>query len=254
MKIAVTDFDGTLKPFDDRIPPSTIDAIHQWRAAGNKFGIATGRELTMLNHDLRHYDITTDFLICVNGAVIFDKDRNVLQSIRIARPLKEHLLSMPLIADTNHAMICFCERRSFSLRSDSDYVPTEIAPPISWTDVIERDDVVQFGIKFPNEEEATAAREVIEHEMPQLRGNQNRIYLDINVRPVDKKFGVENLIRLMDWSNDEIHVIGDDRNDLPMIVGFNGYTVTRAADFMHQAARKVYDSVGDMLLKAMRNS
>ena len=248
MKIAITDFDGTLKPFDQKIPPSTIDAIQRWRAAGNKFGIATGREISMLNHDLSNYDITTDFVICVNGAVVFDKDRNILQSMRIARPLKVRLLSLPLIADTDYAMICFCERCSFSLRSDSNYIPTDIAPPISFAEVIERDDVVQFGIKFETIEQASDAQLLIEHEIPQLRGNQNRIFLDVNVRPVDKKFGIDALLDKTGWRGNELFVIGDDKNDLPMITGFNGYTVIRAPEFMHKAARKVYDSVGDMLL------
>ena len=248
MKIAVTDFDGTLKPFDNKIPPSTVEAIHRWRAAGNKFGIATGRELNMLNHDLRHYDITTDFLICVNGAVVFDKDRNILQSIRIERRLKERLLSMPMIRESDYAMICFCERRSFSLRTDSNYVPTEIAPPIDWGEVLERDDVVQFGIKFRSTEEAADAQKLIEREIPELGGNRNRIFLDINVKPVDKRFGVESLIGLMNWGGNELLVIGDDKNDLPMITAFNGYTVERAPEFMREAARKIYGSVGDMLL------
>lgn len=248
MKIAITDFDGTLKPFDNKIPPSTVEAIHRWRAAGNKFGIATGRELNMLNHDLRHYDITTDFLICVNGAVVFDKDRNILQSIRIERRLKERLIELPLVRDSDYAMICFCERQSFSLRADSNYVPSEIAPPIDWRDVLERDDVVQFGIKFRTTEEAEDAQLLIEREIPQLGGNRNRIFLDINVRTVDKRFGVESLIRLMNWSDDELLVIGDDKNDLPMITAFNGFTMARASDFMKSAARKVYGSVGDMLL------
>ncbi len=248
MKIAITDFDGTLKPFDTKIPPSTIEAVQRWRAAGNKFGIATGRELNMLNHDLRHYDITTDFLICVNGSVVFDKDRNILQSIRIERRLKERLSELPLIRDSDYAMICFCERQSFSLRADSDYVPTEIAPPIDWRDVIERDDVVQFGIKFRSTEQAEDAQLLIEREIPELGGNRNRIFLDINVKPVDKRFGVESLLEKMTWRGNELFVIGDDKNDLPMISAFNGYTVSRAPEFMHSAARKVYDSVGDMLL------
>ena len=247
MKIAITDFDGTLKPFDSKIPPSTVNAIHEWRAAGNKFGIATGRELTMLNHDLRHYDITTDFLICVNGAVIFDRDRKVLQSMRIARSLKERLINLPLIRDFKGAMICFCEQHCYSIRPYPE-MSLELAPPIELSDTLDRNDVVQFGIRFDTIEDAAAARELIEHEIPELCGNQNRVYLDVNVRPVDKKFGVESLIRLMGWNDDELHVIGDDKNDLPMIVGFNGYTVSQAAAFMHQAARKVYDSVGAMLL------
>ncbi len=246
MKIAITDFDGTLKPFDDKIPPSTIDAIHRWRAAGNKFGIATGRELTMLNHDLRHYDITTDFLICVNGAVVFDKDRNILQSIRIARPLKERLIELPLIKNFSGAMICFCERGCYSIRPYPE-MSLELAPPIALTDSLDMDDVVQYGIRFETTEQASEAQFLIEREIPQLGGNQNRIYLDVNVRPVDKKFGVDSLLDKMNWRGNEVLTIGDDKNDLPMITAFNGFTVRRAADLIKKSARKIYDSVGDML-------
>lgn len=248
MKIAVTDFDGTLAPFNTKISRETVEAIQRWRAAGNKFGIATGRALNMLNHELRHYDITTDFLICVNGAVVFDRERNILQSMRIPRPLKQKLLALPLIKDSTYPMICFCERQSFSLRTDDAYMPSEIAPLIDQTDALERDDVVQFGVKFETSDQAASARSEIERLIPELGGNPNRQFLDINVKPVDKKFGVESLLEKMNWLDCEVLAIGDDKNDLPMINAFNGFTVRRAPKFMHEAAQKVYDSVGDMLL------
>ena len=247
MKIAITDFDGTLKPFDDKIPQSTIDAIHQWRNAGNKFGIATGRELSMLNHDLRHYDITTDFLICVNGAVVFDRDRNILQSMRIARPLKERLIDLPLIKNFSGAMICFCERHCYSIRLYPE-MSLELAPPIKLIDSLDLDDVVQYGIRFETPEQASEARLLIEQSIPELRGNQNRIYLDINVRPVDKKFGVDSLLDKMNWRDCEVLTIGDDKNDLPMITAFNGFTVARADDLIKKSARRFYNSVGEMLM------
>ena len=247
MKIAVTDFDGTLKPFDSKIPDATVKAIQKWRAAGNKFGIATGRELNMLNYDLKHYDITTDFLICVNGAVVFDRERNVLQSMIIPRGLKETFLALPLIRNSTFPMICFCERGGFSIRAYPE-MPLDVAPPITIDEVLNRDDVVQFGIKFDTVDQATSARSEIESAVPELGGNPNRNFLDVNVKPVDKKFGVESLLDKMHWRGNEVLTIGDDKNDLPMITAFDGFTVTRAAQFMHDAARKVYDTVGDMLL------
>ena len=36
-------------------------------------------------------------------------------------------------------------------------------------------------------------------------------------------------------------------NDLPMILGYNGYTVATARPAIQEQARKVYDSVGAML-------
>ena len=48
MKIAATDFDGTLCPIGEPIPEENIRAIKAWQAAGNKFGIATGRGLSLI--------------------------------------------------------------------------------------------------------------------------------------------------------------------------------------------------------------
>ena len=48
---------------------------------------------------------------------------------------------------------------------------------------------------------------------------------------------------------DDLFVIGDDRNDLPAIEAFHGYTVATAPDFMKTAAKKVYESVAQMMLE-----
>ena len=48
---------------------------------------------------------------------------------------------------------------------------------------------------------------------------------------------------------DDLFVIGDDRNDLPAIEAYHGYTVATAPDFMKTAAKKVYESVAQMMLE-----
>ena len=63
----------------------------------------------------------------------------------------------------------------------------------------------------------------------------------------DHVWGVERLVESMGWEKEEILVIGDDRNDLPMIRHFHGFTVDTAQPFMKEAAAKVYGSVGQML-------
>ena len=247
MKIAITDFDGTLKDFNDGIPKSNVEAIQKWRKAGNKFGIATGRNIDMLLFDLKNYDITLDFAICVNGGVIADKDKNILHSVKIPPKISKEFIKLPMIKDSNNPMIVFCEHKLFSIRPYPE-MPLELIPKITLEEAAKREDVVQFGIKFKDVEEPVAAIKELDNNFPTLGGNQNRNFLDINIRRVDKKYGVEKLIELMNWQECPILVIGDDKNDLPMIQHFKGYTVKRAAPFMHEAAQKVYDSVGDMLL------
>ena len=73
MKIAATDFDGTLCPIGEPIPEENIRAIKAWQEAGNKFGIATGRGLSLIREAVEKYeDLKLDFLVCNNGAVSLD--------------------------------------------------------------------------------------------------------------------------------------------------------------------------------------
>ena len=41
MKIAASDFDGTLNDKDRGISPENVAAIKEWQAEGNKFGLGT---------------------------------------------------------------------------------------------------------------------------------------------------------------------------------------------------------------------
>ena len=249
MKIAITDYDGTLRDIQSGVvPKSNVEAIQKWRKAGNKFGIATGRNIRMLDFELRNYDITLDFVVCVNGAVVLDKERNILHSVRFPTSIVKEFIKLPLVTDSDNQLIVFCEREIFSIRPYSE-MPIELVPKISFEKLLQRDDVVQFGIKFKTAEEALKMKENLPKIFPMLGGNPNRNYLDINMSSVNKKYGISQLLKAMSWQDCPLFVIGDDSNDLPMIEEYNGFTVKTAAPFMHEAAAKVYDSVGDMLIE-----
>ena len=249
MKIAISDYDGTLRELKEGVvPKSNIEAIQKWRKVGNKFGIATGRNISMLDFELKNYDITLDFVICVNGAVALDKERNILHSVKIPPSIVSEFIELPIVTDSDNQIIVFCERKIFSIRPYSE-MPIELVPKISFDELIKRDDVVQFGIKFKTAEEALKMKEDLPKIFPMLGGNPNRNYLDINMSGVSKKYGIAQLLKIMNLQDCPLFVIGDDSNDLPMIEEYNGYTVKTAAPFMHEAAVKVYDSVGDMLIE-----
>ena len=249
MKIAITDYDGTLRDLKSGVvTQSNVEAIQRWRKAGNKFGIATGRNIRMLDFELKNYDITLDFVVCVNGAVVLDKERNILHSVRIPPSIVKEFSKLPLVTNTDNQIIVFCERELFAIRPYSE-IPTELVPKISFEELLQRDDVVQIGIKFKTAEEALKMKEDLPKIFPILGGNPNRNYLDINMSGVNKKYGIAQLLKVMNWQDCPLFVIGDDSNDLPMIEEYKGYTVKTAAPFMHEAAAKVYDSVGDMLIE-----
>ena len=76
-KVAASDFDGTIYR-NEKISDDDIAAVRAWRAAGNKFGIVTGRAFGMLEPLLKTLGLDVDFSICCNGAVIFDGNLQIV--------------------------------------------------------------------------------------------------------------------------------------------------------------------------------
>ena len=76
----------------------------------------------------------------------------------------------------------------------------------------------------------------------------NRCAVDIIPADISKEQAISHTLAIFGWDGAEILAIGDEVNDLPMILGYNGYTVSTARTAIQAQARKVYDSVGAMLL------
>ena len=258
MKIAVSDFDGTLcrlspgTTLGGSVPEANLSAIRRWREAGNKFGIASGRGISLLEMEVEKYGIPVDFLICSNGAAIFDEARELLHSTVFPPDVLRDFLNHPLIRGKELPVLLFGERQVYALRPYPD-IPMEYTPAISWEEAANLRDAVQLGIMFPSLEETRRATEAVERDFPMLGGNANRVYLDVNLRGVDKKYGVEHLVEAMGWQGAPVLVIGDDKNDLPMVEYFHGFTVDTAQPFMKEAAAKVYGSVGEMLEDSLQS-
>lgn len=76
----------------------------------------------------------------------------------------------------------------------------------------------------------------------------SNICIDVTAPDVSKAAGMEHLLQLRRWGDaEEVLVIGDDRNDLPMITHFKGYAVANAAPEVRDSASAVFPSVGQML-------
>ena len=101
------------------------------------------------------------------------------------------------------------------------------------------------------ERAARCAREVGRAFAGELSAVANRTFVDICMTGNDKGTGVARLLEQMGWQDEEICVIGDDRNDLSMIERFHGFAVARGNDAVKPAASQVFESVGDMLRARM---
>ena len=91
MLLVASDFDGTLYVNDINIINKNIEYINKLRENNHLFAIITGRGLSIIEL-LKKYNISYDFLICENGAIIYDNKDNIL-GMFIERYLNKGILS-----------------------------------------------------------------------------------------------------------------------------------------------------------------
>ena len=248
MKIAFSDYDGTLSVPHEGIPAETIEAIHAWRSAGNKFGIVTGRDYSLIAMETQVHRIPADFYICCNGATIHHTDGRRIAVTPLSHDVMSAFFCSKHVRGYTDGMLFFTPERAYTYRLRTDVPQSYLTALGSMEEALNLKYVVQIGMRFRDRDETLAAFAAIDADFPNVfTGNMNRQFLDLNREGVNKSKGIVALVSHMGWDEHELLIIGDDRNDLPMIEQYNGYTVRRAQPFMHEAARAVYDSVGAML-------
>lgn len=253
MKLAATDFDGTFCPFhpdslmSGKVPAENLEAVKKWQAAGNKFGIATGRSYGLIKYSIDEYPgLAVDFLVCNNGAVSVDGKGNLLHAQTIPDKVMHSLLDLPVVQQEDVPLIIFTKWKSYTLHPEAA-IPVSLVPMITMDEARALTGTVQLSLKLRTPEEAQSVADDIEEKYPVLACNINRSYVDVNAAVVGKGWGIRRMIEAAGWEPQKILTIGDDKNDLPMLDEFSGYTVASAKPFMKERAAGVYDSVAAML-------
>jgi len=78
-KLLVSDYDDTFKttpvPFE-----KNIKSVKSFRSKGNIFMIATARTYESIKEEVDKYKIEYDYLSCLDGAQLYDKDGKLLDA------------------------------------------------------------------------------------------------------------------------------------------------------------------------------
>ena len=251
--IVASDFDGTL--FRERkISSEDLSAIKNWRAAGKKFGIVTGRCYPMLTSCLKDFDLAIDFAICDNGAIIFDGDGKIIFETELTKKILLELIKDSCVAKSFHFLFgaadeTFCAavgKNSWVWREKKDWEFFLTFIDIAQVETLPKK-INQLALGFDTVEEAQSAAEMLNKKFGDvIFAQKNTRSVDVVPFGMNKGAGVENLLRVMNWDG-KVFVIGDESNDLPMIKKFGGYTVATAKNFVKREAAEIFDSVGAML-------
>jgi HAD superfamily hydrolase (TIGR01484 family) len=232
------------------VTEADLAAIARWRDAGNKFGIATGRGLSLILQRVHEYEVPFDFLVCTNGATVFDAELNLLASHAMPTEVRQELLQDEALQQS-HYLLFFTTREAEIYRPYPQFrhdLEELSIPEIDATAVRELTDVIQVSLLYSDRQATAAACQHLQERFGrELYVASNQCFIDITVNGIDKGTGLQELVQQQRWEGLPLLAIGDDSNDLPMIDRFQGYTVENAGDAIKQRAAAVYPSVGSML-------
>lgn len=259
MKLAASDYDGTLFRHQ-KVTDEDLRAIHQWRLAGHLFGLATGRDLNLTMVEIESKNIEYDFIVCNTGASVYIRDeagalKNLLL-MELPPQAAQKVLRHPATRNSNYWVLCqkatsWLAKQVTEKEETGSWLEGLGLPltPIGWEKAEKLEGLQQISLEYNSPEEAARAVEsLLESFGRDMSVHLSTYSVDITAKGASKAEGLLSLLQITGWPTEEILVIGDTENDLSMIRRFNGFAVPNATDEVKQAAHKIYESPGQMLL------
>lgn len=222
MKILVSDFDDTLYTLDYL---KNIEKIQNFVNNDNMFIIATGRNYTQLLEDIEDYYVPFFFLICDDGAAIYNRRGESLfkQVINKTSALKifEKLRNNKEISEAY-----FDNGEEYSL--DNNFAIKIIGKP-------------------KNIQKAQVILDEILNEFSEVQGYISENWINITSKNVSKATGIEYLINKYNLENNKIFVVGDNINDISMFDKFTGYCIGNKCEDLKKRSFKNVSSIAQVI-------
>lgn len=224
MKILGTDFDNTLYFLDDKETTNrNIAAIKEFMAKGNIFCIITGRTYLEIKPELTKLNLPYTYLICADGALIFDSTDYCLKTVK----LDSHLVEQTLDILHDNGYNPYLE--------DGYNITTNPADCIKVSSVYAKDK--QDGIRVAK----------LINERLNLYTYASRAHVNVNNPLNDKKQAIYRLAEVANLNPKDFHVIGDDINDYEMLETFSSAVVKKHNPILDKLNLPVYDTLADYI-------
>ena len=258
----LSDFDGTLVRSDGTISEGNKRAIAAYRKAGGTFAVCTGRMLTSILPRLKELGIEEGLVIAYQGATIADVATGALvkddgfsreDALRVVRLLEENGRHVHVYTVND----LYANRRDEALEIYEHIcgVRATIVSDMSLAEFIEKNDlrVVKALAMVPPE-----ARNALMTELQDRLGEafvvtcSAAILVEVMPKEQTKAAAVDFLSQKYSIPAGKIAAIGDQLNDLPMILRAGGrFAVGNAAQPLKDAAHVVADFEQDGVAEAL---
>lgn len=227
MKILASDFDDTLFVKDKDILEKNITAIKKFIANGNIFCIITGRNYSFLKQELNKHNISYSYLICCDGAKIFNNVDYCIDS---------YLLSEEKI----NKCIDVLEKNNCQYYLDDGYNET-----------FNKNDCIKVVGIFNDKEQG-------KNIIAQLKNIGVYAYLSsehVNIidDSVNKLNSLKRLFNLEELDLRKLYVIGNEVNDLEMLKYFNGAVMKEHSRELDDLDKKEYEYLYQYIEELSKN-
>ena len=246
MKVLASDYDGTLN-MGGTVSKENIEAIKKWRAAGNLFGMVSGRNLGSLKQILNMDNVPYDFLVGCNGAVITDADGNAVGETCIPPRMAKAML---------HELHRF---EAQYVSASYDWGSTDASVD---SDIRADDDVLMIdGTRLSRVYQVSAAYFCAEHTQIVRNACQAMfpgeiiglipgvLGIDFITVGTSKADGIRNLVSNRGIDPEIILTVGDGENDLAMLTApdFCGYAMKTSMPVVLERVSRTTKSVAALI-------
>ena len=223
MKFIASDFDETIYLMNDEITTKeNIISIRDFISKGNSFCIISGRNYTDIKVLLNDLDIPYTYLICEDGAKIFNSVDQCLDTIYLEK-------------DEIEKIVKILDEEEYDYYLDDGYNKTENI-----------DDTVKIVINCKDREEALKIEKNIKSKID-IHIYASRVHVNIIHKTVNKKNALEKLFYLEDLDFNDLYVIGDNDNDYEMLKRFKGGVITNHHKILDELNKKEFDSLHEFI-------
>lgn len=209
----------------------------------------TGRALNTIFDEAHHNQVDPDVFICSNGALIADREKNILAAHWI--PFDRACALIEYLKQSDFESFTFCNGEDSGYHVNEHIVQSPrslerrekfFAKTISEAMVLAKGRMISMAAWISDRGRmAEMQAEIQEKFGDAVESYLNRGTLDIVARGVSKQTGVEAAAAWL--KANEVYVIGDDYNDLPMIEGLNGFAMSSGVEAVKAAASRLFDTV-----------
>lgn len=232
--ILATDYDGTLRQ-DGEVSSENREYIDKFRAAGNLFGVVSGRDFTYGYMQYKKDAFPFDFTIMSGGAMACDEDGNILFAEYIKNVSATKLISRCIELTGNSCGISFEKER------------LDFRPGDNMDSVADITDFIIVNAVADTEEYAAEVCKILKKEFVGINPTQNGRCIDITAEGVGKASGIAKLAEIFGVDKENIWTSGDNYNDITMLEKYHGCAMSGGVDAAKKAAENFCNSVADVI-------